>query len=137
MEWDSYSFSLPAGYYLVSGAPYVPAALDPNSSLTENLVVSQSSSYPTIVSAVPVTGQTGTAAVSVVVTGTNLSNGSTMSLKKSGQTDIAATGCVSSGGNTTLTCSVNLTGAATGAWDIAVTKSGNTATQTGGFSVTP
>jgi hypothetical protein len=137
MEWDSYNFALPAGYYLISSSPFMPAALNPNSSGTVNLVVSQSSSFPTITGAVPVTGQTGTASVNVAITGTNLSSGTSLSLKKSGQTDITGTSCVSSGGNTTLTCNVSLMGAATGAWDIAVTKSGNTATETGGFNVTP
>jgi hypothetical protein len=37
----------------------------------------------------------------------------------------------------TLTCNLNLTGAATGSWNIAVINSTGTTTQTGGFSVNP
>ncbi|HEY6736535.1 MAG TPA: carboxypeptidase regulatory-like domain-containing protein [Candidatus Saccharimonadia bacterium] len=137
MEWDSYNFKAPSGWYLVSSSPYQPAALNPNSSLTVTLVVSNDSTWPTVSSVTPTSAQTGTASVSFAITGTNLSSGTSVKLKLSGQSDINATGCTSSGGNTKLTCSVDLTGAATGAWDIAVTKSGNTATQTGGFNVTP
>ncbi len=137
MEWDTYSFVLPSGYYLVSSSPYVPVILGANSTATANLMVSQSNTYPTIKSAIPISAQTGTAALSLKITGTNLSSGSTMVLKKSGQTGITTTGCVSGGSNTTLTCTANLTGAVTGAWDIAATKTGNTATQTGGLNVTP
>lgn len=137
MEWDGYSFSLPSGYYLVSSSPYTPVALNPNSTATVNLVVSTSSSYPTIMSATPTGAATGTSAVSVAVTGTNLTSAAAIRLKKSGESDIVATGCVSSGGNTILTCTVDLTGATTGAWDLVVTKGSETATQAEGFNVTP
>ncbi len=139
MEWDAYSFTLPSGYYLVSSSPYSPVALNPNGSLTANLVVSNSSSYPRIVSVFPASAQTGTASTSVAVTGSNFSGGNTLTLSLAGQTSINATGCNGAGTNPamTLTCIVNLTGAATGLWDLSVTNSGNTATQTGGFNVTP
>lgn len=137
MEWGGYSFTPQSGYYLVSASPYSPVTLDPNGSLTVNLVLSTSSSYPRISAAIPLTAQTGTSAVSLKVTGTNLSSGTSLKLVKSGQSDIAGTSCVSGGGNTTYTCNVNLTGAATGTWDITVTNSGNTATQPGGFTVAP
>lgn len=137
MEWDSYNFSLPAGYYLAAVSPYRPVTLDPNSTLTATLTVSTSSSFPRITLVEPATGQTGTAAVSVEVRGNNLSSGSTLRLKRVGQPDIVATGCASSGGSTLLTCAVSLTGAASGTWDMAVTNGTGTVTQTGGFSVTP
>jgi hypothetical protein len=137
LEWDSYSFSVPSGYYLVSASPYAPVALAPNSAASVTLVVSTNSAYPTISSSQPIAVQTGTAALSLKVTGTNLASGSTLALKMTGQTDIPGTACVSASGNTTYTCTLNLTGAATGAWDIVVVRSGNTATQTGGVNVTP
>ena len=137
MEWDSYSFALPAGYYLVSASPYTPAALNPNASVSVNIVVSNNSSFPTISSATPQSSQTGTSVLSLKVTGTNLVSGSTLKLKLAGQPDINASACVSANGSTTLTCNLNLSGAANGSWDIAVTRSGNTATQVGGFNVTP
>jgi type II secretory pathway pseudopilin PulG len=138
MEWDSYSFSVPAGYYIVSASPYEPAALSPNSSLTEDLVVSQSSSWPVISSVSPVSQSTGTASFSLAITGSNLPSSATVVLTQTGQTAITATGCTSSGSNPTmkLTCNVNLTGAATGNWNIAATNATGTTTETAGFSVT-
>ncbi len=137
LEWDSYTYTLPNGYYLVSTQPYAPTVLSPNTSQTVNLVVSNSSNFPTITTATPIKATTGTNPVSIVLTGTNLTSGSTVKLKKAGDPDITATGVVSSGSNTKLTLSVNLTGADTGSWDIVVTTGAGTVTQTGGFSVTP
>jgi type II secretory pathway pseudopilin PulG len=134
MEWDAYSFALPAGYYLVSSTPYSPVALNPNGSLSVNLVVSNSSTFPRITAISPQTQPTGSTNVSVAITGANLS-GSSVKLVKSGASDINCTGV--SGTSTSITCSANLTGATTGAWDITVTTSGKTATQGGGFNVTP
>jgi protocatechuate 3,4-dioxygenase beta subunit len=137
MEWDGYSFGVPSGRYVVTVSPYAPVALQPNSSKSVNLVVSTSSSWPTITKAAPASGATGSNPLSLVITGTNLTSSSTLKLKLSGQSDITASSCVSSGGNTTLTCSLNLTGAAQGNWDIDVTVNGKDVIQTGGFSVTP
>jgi type II secretory pathway pseudopilin PulG len=137
MEWDAYSFALPSGYYVVTSSPYAPVALNPNSSQTVNLVVTTSSGYPTIKSAAPVSAATGVSSVSVAVTGTNLNSGTTLKLTMAGQSDIVASGCVSTLSNTKLTCTLNLTGAATGSWNMVVTNGGNVATETGGFSVTP
>lgn len=137
MEWDSYSFGMPAGWYLVSASPYAPSALNPNSTLNVNLVVSNDSTWPRITSMTPVSGQTGTSSTSVVVTGVNLATGSSLKLKLSGQSDINGTSCVSSGTDTKLTCNVDLSGAATGNWDVEVARSGKTALQPGGFSVVP
>lgn len=137
MEWDGYSFSLPGGYYLVTSSPYSPVALNPNSTTSVDLVVTTSGGYPTIKSVAPVSGATGASSVSIVATGTNLSNGTTLKLRMSGQTDISATGCTSSLGNTKLTCTLSLAGATTGLWDIVIGNSGNNATQVRGFNVTP
>jgi hypothetical protein len=83
------------------------------------------------------TQQTGTSTFTIKLTGVNLSSSTSVKLKQSGQSDINATGCVSSLGNTILTCNLSLTGAATGAWDIVATVSGDTVTQIGGINVTP
>jgi hypothetical protein len=135
MEWDAYSFGMPSGYYLVTNSPYAPVALDPNSATTANLVVSTSSGYPQIASVAPDSYQTGASSASIVVTGLNLNGVTTLKLKKSGQTDITATGCIDT--STTLTCALDLTGAATGVWDIEVNRGGLVATQAGGYNVTP
>ena len=139
MEWDSYSFSVPSGYYLVSSSPYVKAALAANSSTTVNLVVSTNSNWPVITAATPVTQQTGTNSFTIKITGSNIPTSATMKLQKSGESDIAGTSCSSAGTSPTQThtCTFNLSGAATGTWDIAVTNGTGTTTQVGGFSVTP
>ncbi len=53
MEWDSYSFVSPAGYYLVSVQPYAPVALQPGTSLSVKLILSTLSSFPAISSVTP------------------------------------------------------------------------------------
>ncbi len=136
MEWDSYSFIPPSGSYAVSVQPYQPVALAPNSSQTVQLVLSSSSSYVTIGSMAPSSGQTGTSSLAFTLTGTNFNGSTTVKLQQSGQPDVVATG-LSVTGSTQLTGSLNLSSAATGSWDVVVTSSGTTATQTGGFSVTP
>ena len=139
MEWDSYSFAVPASYYIVDSSPYQPSALSPNSTSTETLVVSQNASWPGITTVSPLSQPTGTASFSLAITGRNLPSSSTVELKQTGQTSISATGCTSSGSNPsmTLTCSLNLTGAATGNWDIDVTNATGSITQPGGLDVTP
>jgi type II secretory pathway pseudopilin PulG len=139
MEWDSYSFAVPTGYYIVSASPYQPSPLSPNSAVTENLVVSQNASWPVISSVSPISQDTGTTALSLAITGSNLPSTSTVKLEQSGQSNITATGCVSTGSNPTmkLTCNVNLAAAATGNWNIVVANATGATTQTGGFSVNP
>lgn len=139
MEWDSYSYAPPAGYYLVSSQPYAPTALSPNSALSVKLVLSTNSNYPAISAVSPTSGQTGTSTVSLTLTGSNLPSSTSVTLLQAGQPTITASGCASSGSNPTmiLTCNLSLTGAASGTWDIAATTGVGTVTQTGGFSVTP
>jgi type II secretory pathway pseudopilin PulG len=139
MEWDSYSFAVPSGYEIVSSSPAAPVALSPNSTQSVTLVVSNSTSWPAISSYTPSSQETGSTGVSLAITGSNLPSTSTVNLEMSGQSNITATGCTSSGSNPSmvLTCSLNLTGAATGNWDIDVSNSVGTADQTGGFDVTP
>jgi prepilin-type N-terminal cleavage/methylation domain-containing protein len=137
MEWDSYSFAPPAGYYLVSSQPYMPASLLPSTGLTVNLVLSSSSSYPTISLVTPTSAQSGTTSTTMVLTGTNLISGTSVILRRSGYSDINISGETSSNGNKTLTGTLNLTGAAAGAWDIVVTAGSSTVTQVGGLNVSP
>jgi type II secretory pathway pseudopilin PulG len=137
IEWDSYSFAVPSGYYLVSSQPYAPVSLAPGSSSAVNLVVSTNANFPTISAVSPVSQATGTSSVVVGLTGTNLTSASVVKLKQSGQSDITASSIVSTNGNKNLSATFNLSGANTGAWDLVVTTASGTATQTGGFSVTP
>jgi type II secretory pathway pseudopilin PulG len=137
MEWDSYSFAPPSGYYIVTSSPYAPYALSPGATQTINLALSNSSTVPRITSVAPALGSVASGTVAVTIKGVNLPAGTTVKLKKTGSTDISATSVVSSGGGTQLTMNFSLTGAAAGSWDIAVTSGANTTTQPGGFSVNP
>ncbi|MBW4060991.1 carboxypeptidase regulatory-like domain-containing protein [Candidatus Saccharibacteria bacterium] len=137
LEWDSYSFAVASGYYLVSAQPYAPLILAPGTTSAVNLVVTTNSNYPTITNVSPNASSTGNNAMVMTITGTHLSSSSTITLKSAGQPDINATGITSGGGDTSLSGTFNFTGAPTGSWDVVVTSNGNTVTQTGGFSVTP
>lgn len=133
-EWDSYSFTVPAGYYIVSTSPYQPAAVSPGATLNVALVVANSSSYPTITGVSPQGVATNDNPATLTVTGTNLS-GSSVRLKLAGQNDITASSVTGSANS--LQATLNLTGAAVGAWDIVVTGgSGQSAKQSGGLNVT-
>ncbi|OGS27964.1 MAG: hypothetical protein A2297_08160 [Elusimicrobia bacterium RIFOXYB2_FULL_48_7] len=68
------------------------------------------------------------------VTGENLVFGMTLKLVKSGQTDINA-GSINVANSANMTCLIDLTGAATGYWDVVITSGVMTSTSTNGFQV--
>lgn len=133
MEWGGYSFSVPSGHYLVVSSPYLAVSLNPNASQSVTLTVSTSSTWPRIISVSPASGTIGTAALSVTITGANLSSGSSALLRLAGQSDINFTGVSANG--STLTGTINLSSVVAGNWDIVITSNGNTTTQPGGFNV--
>lgn len=135
IEWDSYTASVPAGNYILATIPYQSFVVQPQEATTIKLVVSTDSTWPRISSINPIDGATGEQPA-VTITGANLGSGSTITLKRSGSSDIVATGVSSGGGGSTLTGNLNLTGAATGSWDVVINNGGKQTTQTGGFSVT-
>jgi type II secretory pathway pseudopilin PulG len=137
MDPDSYSITPPSGYYLVSTQPAYTIDLAPNGTVSATLVLSTSSSVPRITSLSPTSQQTGTTSMSFTILGTNLTSGSTVKLRQSGQTDITATGVTSLLSNTKLTGNLNLSTAATGSWDIVVTNASGATTQVGGVTVAP
>ena len=134
MEWDSYSFKPPGSYHLVTASPYAPTALNPNTTQTVTLVLSNSGSYPTITSVSPDSGTTGTSGVAVTITGTNFSGPTTVKLNQVGQPSVTATGVTTTA--TSIGATFDLTTAPVGAWDLVVTTNGHTLSQTGGFNVT-
>ncbi len=78
-------------------------------------------SAPTVTSIDPASG-TNESVVSVTdLAGTGFIDGATVSLKKLGQADIAATN-VMVVSDTSITCDFDLTGTATGTWDVVVTN---------------
>lgn len=92
---------------------------------------------PTVTSITPNSGKnTGSVSITNLV-GTNFATGATVALKKTGQADINATSVVVASA-TKITCTLNLTGAAIGPWDVVVTNpSGASGALAGGFTVNP
>ncbi len=91
---------------------------------------------PTVTAVAPTSAATG-ATVSVSITGaTNLVvGGTTVKLRKTGETDIVATNVVVAGDGLSLTADLNLAGAALGLWDVVVSTCAD-ATLAGAFEVT-
>ncbi len=94
------------------------------------------STAPTVTSITPATGaNTGTVSITSLA-GTNFQSGAAVKLTRTGYSDIAAT-AVSVVSSTRITCTLDLTGKAAGAWDVVVTNSdGQTGTKTGAFTIT-
>ncbi len=133
LEWDSYDLSV-SGHSILASSPYKPFALNPSASLTVTLTLdTPSTSRPIIEAVTPSSAVSGSPNVQIDITGQNL-NGATFLLRKSGSADIVA-GNLSSPDSSTLSGTLDLSGAAVGNWDIVVTKSGQSTTQSGGFNV--
>lgn len=135
LTWDSYSFTAPTGYYVISTTPYQKVSLPAGGNVVVTLKVSTNSSWPQISQVIPISGPNNTN-VSVEIIGKNLPSGSSMQLQRSGQPTISATGVVSAASNTQLTGTFNLRNVATGSWDLVVTAGGKATIQSGGFEVT-
>ena len=90
---------------------------------------------PTVTAITPNGGATGASVPITNLAGTGFRAGATVKFRKTGQTDITATS-VSVGSATQITCTVGLTGAVAGAWDVVVTNSDLlSGTLAGGFTV--
>lgn len=89
---------------------------------------------PTLVSVTPAEG-VGTGTVGVTIVGTNFQAGADVRLKKSAASDIVATNIVVTSA-TEITADLDITGAACGRWDLAVTNTDTgSATLAEGFRV--
>jgi hypothetical protein len=120
-----------ANLCISSNDPSTPLSVVPLS-LT---VTSSTDPAPTVTSITPNTGE-NTGTIPVSISGTHFVSGATVKLTKAGQPDINATS-VNVNSSTLIFCNLNLSGAATGAWNVVVT---NPDTQSGmlpnGFTVT-
>jgi parallel beta-helix repeat protein len=84
----------------------------------------------------PNSAPSGKASVSLTVTGTRFAPGAGVRLARTGQSDIIASG-VTVVSSTSITCSLDLTNAEPGAWDVIVTNpDGGKGVLAGGFNVT-
>jgi hypothetical protein len=134
LEWGAYRFSVQSGYTLTNVIPYQPVTAPPGGSINLTIKVTTDSSWPTIDHVVPISG-VNNAPLLVEIYGTNLPSGATMELRQAGQPNVVASGVISSGGNTKLEGTFDLTGIATGLWDVVVISLGETNIQPGGFTV--
>ncbi len=76
--------------------------------------------------------------VTATVSGSGFVAGATVVLRQAGQSDIVGSPVSVEEGQAALTCSFNLTGAATGTWNLVVTNSNNSSvTLPGAFTVAP
>jgi hypothetical protein len=90
---------------------------------------------PSVTSITPNTGL-NTGSTSVSISGANFVSGATVKLTKSGQTNINATS-VNVSSSTQISCTLNLSGAAAGGWNVVVTNpDAQSGTLTNGFTVT-
>jgi hypothetical protein len=90
---------------------------------------------PTVTSIAPNTGISNATVNVTSLVGTGFLPGATVKLAKTAQADIVATG-VTVVNPTTITCTLVLTGAAAGPWDVTVTNTdAQSGTLTGGFTV--
>jgi prepilin-type N-terminal cleavage/methylation domain-containing protein len=134
IEWDSYTLTAPAAYRIITTIPYQAVPVDPASSTTATVMLSTITTWPQIISASP-KADNAVGTTTLTITGASLT-GSTIKLVKAGSPDINGTSVSINGGGTTLTATFNVNGVTQGSWNIVITKSGQVATQTGGFSVT-
>ena len=90
---------------------------------------------PTVTGITPGNGVSNGSVSITNLAGTGFAAGATVKLRQTGQPDIVATG-VTRPSATRLTCVLDLTGVATGAWDVVVTNAdGGTGTLVSGFAV--
>jgi len=102
----------------------------------DNNLYAIESATPTVTAIAPnVAMNTGVVSITGL-TGTNFATGATVKLAMTGQSDIAASH-VAVASSTQITCSFDLTGAASGTWDVVVTNTdGRSGTLPGGFIIT-
>lgn len=134
IEWDSYEVTM-SGYTILSSSPQQPIAVAPNSFVNAVIYAATTpTSYPIIDNVNPASS-TQISGVEFDISGSNLNTGSTFLLRQAGQTDRPASGI--SFANNTLSGTLNLSGAATGSWDLIVTTAGRSTTQEKAVSVQP
>ncbi len=114
---DGTSATLPNGFTITGEVPPPPTPLS--------------------VTGISPSTKTNEQSISATVTGTGFKTGAVVKLTLAGQPDIVASG-VTLTGNTTITCTFDLTGKATGTWDLAVTNpvDGTTSVRSTAFTIT-
>jgi len=135
IDWDSYDISL-SGYKILSSSPFQPVTVAPNSFATAFIVAAPTpTSYPVIEQLNPLSSQ-AVPGVTLDISGSNFTAGSTIILRKAGQSDRVVTG-IAYAAPDSLSGTVDLSGAAQGSWSLVVTTGGLTTTQPDALTVVP
>lgn len=136
IEWDSYSLTVPTGYYLVVTAPYQKVAVQPEVTTNASLYLSASPNWPQIISVNPISGVVNQT-VAIVIEGANFPGSTVVSLRQTSQPEIFLLPVTTevNPNQKTINVSFNLTNTPAGSWDILVTTSSQTAIQPSGFTV--
>lgn len=133
IESDGYDFSV-AGRTILSSSPTKPVNITPLASQSVTLMVTSGASHAIINSVNPAAAATGSSQA-IDIAGNNLNGTTAVKLRRAGQADIIASP-IDIQSDDLLSASFNLVGAATGSWDIIVTKPSGSTVQYGGFNVT-
>ncbi len=136
IEFDDYTITVD-GWTVLSTSPYQPVKLSGDANLTATVNVTHSATLPIITLADPISAITGTT-ISLTVSGDQFSDTSNLEITKDGHeivgTDITY---AQHAGRKTLTGDFDLTGTATGLWDIILTNIGGESTrQVNGLEIT-
>lgn len=134
IEWDSYTLAVPAGYTILATSPYQAVSVVPSSTQNVSITATTASSWPIITSVSPTSGVAGST-VEVVIDGDNFPGSTTIKLSRAGYADVIPTTIDVAPNQKSITFTLNLSGVATGAWDIVVDAAGKILTQVGGFTV--
>ncbi|QQG49886.1 MAG: hypothetical protein HZB70_03775 [Candidatus Berkelbacteria bacterium] len=134
IEWDSYSFTVASSYHVISTSPYQKVAINPGINTNVTLALTTDPNWPRIDSVSPTSGVAGDTVV-VAIEGDNYGGNATVILRQAGQADIVPTVIDVNPNQKSLNATFNLTGAASGAWDIVLTSNNQIVTQQGGFTI--
>ena len=131
MEFDNYKITV-SGYTILTSSPYQPIDLRADTVLNAKITVGDSS-YPQIASCEPTIGLVGDPSAALMIIGNNLNNSSIKLVNGSGG-EITGTN-VSYNGDTVIDANFDLSGAATGLWNIVIENDGKVTTQLNGFEI--
>jgi len=135
IEWDSYTITPPAGYFVAATKPYQPISLAAGTTQEVTIKLTTSPTAPIISSILPISAP-NTGPIQVTIFGANFSTSTQVQLTKSGQSPISGTNISVNPNHTEITTDFDLTGAQRGVWDLVIINpNGETVIQEEGFIV--
>ncbi|HUD20586.1 MAG TPA: carboxypeptidase regulatory-like domain-containing protein [Candidatus Saccharimonadales bacterium] len=134
IEWDGYTLTINGSYTVLVSAPYQPVTVNPNTTLEAALTVNNQSGWPYITDVNPDAAITNTT-VTITINGDNFDSDTTVYLQQDGFPNVTPVSVNPKANKKSVDVQLNLTGVAPGSWDIVVTTSGHTITQTDGLTI--